>query len=505
MPDWIRKLVEDPGHYAEVGLSYECPRRLGLRLFFEQLSELECLGLPEGLLALAFELQKRFDLVPGHWLRLGIDEGQVTRLALNYEVPPQNHYPISTLRVFLRRYGSAPPVHLESALRPALEIPDSRWGLTVDWNEGVVKPRIFGRIPYELLQQVGQALIGDTVRPLLEELAPFPASPWCYLSFSPAASELFSIDLEQVPLQLLNLPLASWPALPEPMLCPYAKFRGGRQTAYLPWPAFAAWWCPETEERSFLEKVRDYYDARQDDYLQHLGTTWQAGHWGREGSQASNLQLARRARIDCGMRILDAGCGVAGPALDLAQAYPGIQIDGLNLCQNQLRRAAADLAAAGMDQRIRLHLGDFHHLPFEKACFQRVLFLETSGYAHDRHQVFSEAFRVLCPGGMLYIKDVFRLPGPLRRSQWVDLNRFDRLYAQKTPTLQETLAALLDCGFEVIDSLELSGHISMEHYHQAMGDAPHPTSFGLAHGQPFRDLPLFFADVLAVKRQAIPG
>lgn len=506
LPDWLKSLADDPRHYAEVALSSDSPHRLGVRLFFEQIDSLECLDVPVGLVHLARELQQGFNLVPGHWLRVVVEGGEVVRLALNYEIPGPNYYPISTLRVFLRRYGCPPPPQLEQALKPALELPETRWGFSLDWGQqGGTRPRIFGRVPFSLLAPVCEALVGASLDSLLEALSRFPPSPWCYLTFSPSESQVLSVDLEEISLQQLDLPLSDWPRLPEPMLCPYAKFRNGRQTAYLPWPAFAAWWLPAPSQQVFLQRARDYYNSRQDDYLQHLGTTWQAGYWGSQGSKASNLELAARARIAPSMRILDAGCGVGGPALDIARAYPDVHVDGLNLCQRQLEHARAAVEESGLQARVKLHQGDFHCLPFQDGCFQRVLYLETSGYAYDRRALFREAYRVLQDGGMVYIKDVFRRPGPLRASQWTELNQFDRLYAQRTPTLEETLAALVESGFEIEEWADITGQTSMEHYHLAMGDARQPTSFGLAHGLTFRDLPLYFADLLAVKPPATPG
>ena len=494
IPEQLLELLEDPNRHGEIALSRDSPRRLGVRLFFAETPALE---LPAELLRLAAEMQQHFELVPGHWLRLGLQNGQIGRYALNYEIPPQNRYPISTLRVFLRRYGCRPPAQLELALAPALELLDSRWGLTLELTPEGPRPRLFGRMPRALLKKVGGNLAGPSFAPLLQRTQAFSGSPWCYLSFAPDHPELLSIDLEEIPLEALNLPVAEWPSRPEALLCPYAKFRGQQTTAYLAWPTFAAWWRPALGPEDFLQRVRHYYDQRQPDYLQHLGTTWQAGHWGRDGARASNLELARRARLQPGMQVLDAGCGVAGPALDMAAFLEGVEIDALTLCPAQVEQARDHIREAGMEHKVRVHQGDFHHLAFADGYFQRVLYLESSGYAYDRAQLFREAYRVLSHQGLVYIKDVFRRAGPLRSAEWVELSRFDRLYAQKTPTLEETVESLQQAGFRLLHGLDLSAHISMERYHQAMGTAQQPTSFGLAHGENFRNLPLFFGEVLA--------
>lgn len=430
---------------------------------------------------------------------------------LNYEIPGANYYPISTLRVFLKRYGSA-PARLEKALGPALEVPESRWGLTLDCTSDVPRPSVFGRLPWELLATVGMALSPETFGETWQQVARYPPSSWVYLSYQPESAEPVGVDLEDLPLEHLDLPWSRWPPLPEPMTCAYAKCRGRSWAAYLPWPAFAAWWKPEhsraaQERTSYVQEVRHYYDRHLADYLEHLGTTWQAGRVAHRDAASSNLELARRARLEPGLDVLDAGCGVGGPALDMARAYPGLRVEGLTLCPLQAARAVAKSEGTSVNVRV----GDFHELAYSEGSFDRVLYLESSGYAYDRPRLFREAYRVLRAGGLVYIKDVFRAPGPLRAAGWRELDRFDRLYAQHTPTLNETLEGLSLAGFEVVEVNKLQEEIGMSHWHEALGTASQPTSFGRAHGQEFRELPVFFAEVLARKngqaclRRATPG
>ncbi len=504
-PELVRTL-DDPTHRGEVRLGKTGPGNLGLRLYAPDLASLRelvgRLALPARLVELAEEMEARFELVPGHWVRLGLAGGIPQRFALNYEVPPYNAYPISTLRVFLRRFGASPE-GLERALAPALELDESRWGVTLEVRDDL-RPRFFGRFPRTLLEPVAEALVGAEARATVKECSRKGGSSSCYLSLEPGRPDSLGIDLENLPLQELGLPLDSWPVQPEPLVCPYAKCRGTEWSAYLSWAAFSAWWRPPhslaSESREdYQERVRTYYETQQPAYLEFLGATWQAGLLSREGAQASNLVLAQRARLEPGLRILDAGCGVAGPALDMAQAFARLEVEGITLCPSQVEEARKRAAEAGLGGRVRVQQADFHDLPFPDASFHRVLYLESSGYAHDRVRMFSEAHRVLEPGGLVYLKDVFRLAGPLSPSHWRDLASFDQLYAQRTPTLEETLASLEQAGLRPLEVARLD--VSMDHYHRALGSAASSTAFGQAHRRVFRDLPLYFAEVLA-QRQA---
>jgi ubiquinone/menaquinone biosynthesis C-methylase UbiE len=496
-PELVRTL-DDPAHRGEVRLGKTGPQDLGLRLYAPDLEGLRelvgRLALPARLTELAQEIEARFELVPGHWVRLGTAAGRPHRFALNYEVPPWNVYPISTLRVFLRRYGASPS-GLERALAPALELEDARWGVTLEVKDEL-RPRFFGRFPRTLLEPIAVALVGAEARATIEECSGRGGSSWCYLSLEPGRPGSLGVDLENLPLAELGLPLDTWPALPEPLVCPYAKCRGAEWSAYLSWFAFSAWWRPPhslaTESmKDYQGRVRTYYETQQPAYLESLGTTWQAGLLSDEGAQASNLELAQRARLEPGLRILDAGCGVAGPALDMARAFPGLEVEGITLCPSQVEEARRRVADAGLGGHVRVQQADFHDLPFPDASFHRVLYLESSGYAYDRVAMFGEAHRVLEPGGLVYLKDVFRLAGPLSPSQWRELASFDHLYAQRTPTLEETLASLEQAGLHPIEVARLD--VSMDHYHRALRS----TAFGQAHRRVFRDLPLYFAEVLA--------
>ncbi len=488
--------LDRPAHLGEVQLGADGPQ--GFRLLFPDLEQLSELA-PPRLVELAREVTARFDLVPGHWLKLGLGG----RCALNYEVPPFNHYPITTLRMFLRRYGQVWP-GLERALAPALEQQDSRWGVTLELTADGPRPRLFGRFSRTLLEGVVEALIAigladASARPAVTACSRMAGSPFCYLSLAPGS---LGVDLEELPIEDLGLPLDSWPKLPEPLVCPYAKFRQGGWTAYLPWPAYAAWWKPTHSLAAealpaYLERVKAYYEEAQPHYLEHLGTTWQAGRVSPEGEQQSNRILAERARLAPGQRVLDAGCGVLGPALDMARAIPDLVVEGVTLCPSQHQEGQRRLKEAGLEGRVGITRADFHHLPFPDGSFQRVLYLESSGYAHDRARLFAEAFRVLEPGGLVYIKDVFRLRGPLSFTRWQELAAFDQLYAQRTPTLEETVACLRQAGFAEVRESRLE--VSMEHYQQAMRSGSQLTSLGRVHPIQFRELPVFFAEVLAVR------
>jgi ubiquinone/menaquinone biosynthesis C-methylase UbiE len=262
----------------------------------------------------------------------------------------------------------------------------------------------------------------------------------------------------------------------------------------------------------YLARVRAYYSRELRAYLDDLGPTWQGGLLAQSEEQAraadeigppldaaaSNRLLARRAGLRAGMHVLDAGCGVCGPASDMASAYAGLTLDAVTLGLDQAREARRRVAAAGLDARVRVLAADFHALPFGAARFERVLYLESNGYMHALARALGEAWRVLRPGGEIYVKGVFRAAGPLSREAQRQFDVFDGLYAHRSRPLDEFLQALSTAGFEDVRAQELNALVSSAHYFRAMFVAGGGlTRFGRAHHRDELSLTPVYAEVRA--------
>ncbi|HEY9608787.1 MAG TPA: methyltransferase domain-containing protein [Allocoleopsis sp.] len=261
------------------------------------------------------------------------------------------------------------------------------------------------------------------------------------------------------------------------------------------------------EVSQYIEQVRSYYDRMNPLILKYVGKTYQSGLLTNNSNtdfyRETNLYCAAQAGIQSGYYILDAGCGVCGPSIDITQQIEGVRIEAITLSVAQANTAKKLVQQARLAERIQVHVGDFHNLPFANEVFNLVFFLESIGYSYDYQRLFAEVYRVLRPGGSLYIKDVFSKEFPLSNQEQQELAEFDRVYAQKTPSLSKVLEKISGIGFEKVISRDLSEILSAQEFNNAMIEFKNGfsclTEFGKFHYRQFQCLPIFFGEIKAYK------
>ncbi|MGA7731963.1 MAG: methyltransferase domain-containing protein [Chloroflexia bacterium] len=277
----------------------------------------------------------------------------------------------------------------------------------------------------------------------------------------------------------------------------------------------------------YIQEIRAYYDLSTPAYLKSVGTTIQSGLVEKgvvesapnaEAARESNLYCASMAGIKPGDRVLDAGCGVCGPSIDIASAIDRVRIDGITLSFVQAKIGTGLVQEAGLAGAINVYIGDYHYLPFADGTYDVVLFLETAGYSYNMERLFSGVFNVLRPGGTLYIKDVFCREGELTLAERADLARFDRIYVYRTTTMSQLATVLATTGFTDIRTGDLGRHdgsyedagqvaVGNRFYKgmiETVGEKANLTEFGKLHAYNYSHLPIIFGEVLA-RRPATEG
>lgn len=110
-------------------------------------------------------------------------------------------------------------------------------------------------------------------------------------------------------------------------------------------------------------------------------------------------ELAKTLNARPGMKILDIGCGVGGPALEFAR-FSGAHVTGVNLCDYQLKKAREHLEKSGLHDLVDFVKGDYTKMEFPDNSFDGLYALESTLHAKTPLDVYSEVYRVLKPGAL---------------------------------------------------------------------------------------------------------
>ena len=129
---------------------------------------------------------------------------------------------------------------------------------------------------------------------------------------------------------------------------------------------------------------------------------------------APNAAFAERTldllgeRRDRPLRVLDIGAGNGVIALILAERLPRADVVGVDLSEAMLAVAERHRAASPHAARVRFEIADAKALGFGDAAFDAVLSNTILHHLAEPAPFLREAWRVLRPGGVLLIRDLFR-------------------------------------------------------------------------------------------------
>jgi sterol 24-C-methyltransferase len=151
-------------------------------------------------------------------------------------------------------------------------------------------------------------------------------------------------------------------------------------------------------------QVCSYYNLATDLYEYGWG---QSFHFCRYSHRESFYQaiarhehyLAAQIGLKEGMKVLDVGCGVGGPAREIAK-FTGAHITGLNNNDYQIERATHYAQKEELAHQLKFVKGDFMQMSFPDNSFDAVYAIEATCHAPTLEGIYSEIFRVLKPGGV---------------------------------------------------------------------------------------------------------
>jgi len=121
--------------------------------------------------------------------------------------------------------------------------------------------------------------------------------------------------------------------------------------------------------------------------------------------QEATAELARLARLDETVHVLDVGSGVGGPSRYLAAEF-GCRVTGLDLTQEYCRTAQVLADRIGLGDRILYRQGNALNMPFDDASFDVAWTQHTAMNIEDKSSMYSEMWRVVKQGGLIAIYDI---------------------------------------------------------------------------------------------------
>ena len=172
-------------------------------------------------------------------------------------------------------------------------------------------------------------------------------------------------------------------------------------------PATNAYWGREALDRTILDALRAA--GRNVDALT-VDDLAPADHF-HSGGKGATLRLARLAALRPGLRVLDVGGGLGGPARTLA-AHLGCDVTVVDLTETYVRAGQALTARLGLGARVRHRIGDALALDVGADTFD-VVWTQNSGMnIPDKERLYAGFARVLRPGGLLALQEP--MAGPVQ-------------------------------------------------------------------------------------------
>ena len=165
---------------------------------------------------------------------------------------------------------------------------------------------------------------------------------------------------------------------------------------------------------TLYQQIQQFYDASSGLWEQIWGEHMHHGYYGLDGKEPKERrqaqidlveELLKWAEVRQAEAILDAGCGIGGSSLYLAQKFQAAAT-GITLSPVQAARATERAREAGMSSlptqpSAQFFVRDALNTDFADNSFDLVWSLESGEHMPDKRKFLQECYRVLKPGGTL--------------------------------------------------------------------------------------------------------
>lgn len=211
----------------------------------------------------------------------------------------------------------------------------------------------------------------------------------------------------------------------------------------------------EMPEPAGSHDVAKFYNEQTDNFLKVYGKVIQAFRT-KHVETLLDYQIAAIG-LKPGMKALDAGCGVCGPAVYFSQKA-GCHIEAITISGVQVEKAKEHISQSGAGEKVIVREGDYHSLEacYPENSFDAIYFLESFGHAKSHGQVLDSAWKVLKPGGVIYIKDLFIKKAALKGMApgiEKEIKNINSAYHYNVPDLNQILDHVRKKGY-ILSSLK---------------------------------------------------
>ena len=202
--------------------------------------------------------------------------------------------------------------------------------------------------------------------------------------------------------------------------------------------------------------TRHYYNLATDLYEYGWGQSFHFSRYSKgeafkQATARHEHYLALKMGIKEGSRVLDVGCGVGGPAREIAK-FTGCNVVGFNNNDYQIERGTMYAKKEGLDKQVSFAKGDFMQMDFPDNSFDAVYAIEATVHAPSLEGIYSEIFRVLKPGGVFGVyewlmTDKYDNDNPHHREIRLGIELGDGI--SNMEKIEVAVAAMKTAGFEL--------------------------------------------------------
>ncbi len=130
------------------------------------------------------------------------------------------------------------------------------------------------------------------------------------------------------------------------------------------------------------------------------------------------LQACQELGIDPAGDYLDLGTGTALIPIEFCRQTEDTRVMAVDAATHMLDMARNNISVASLNNRIRVARVDAKELPFEAASYPHVISNSIVHHIPEPIFVLREAWRVLSPGGLMFVRDLMR---PNSDEHWQEL------------------------------------------------------------------------------------